>query len=72
MNDGLSPIIDTIDQFISEIRTIDSKSDGSRYPIDKHADVIHDKNAHLDVVNLHDKMAQLFEMKDVLAVQIRK
>lgn len=59
-DDGLSPIIDTIDQFISEICTIDSKSDGSRYPIDKHADVI------------HDKMAQLFEMKDVLAVQIRK
>lgn len=58
---GSSQNIGAIEHYIKEINKFDSTSMTMRYPITKDLDTMHPKAIHLDYINLHDRMAELFD-----------
>ena len=57
---GSKQNIGAIEHYIKEMNKFDSTSMAMRYPVTKDLDKQHQSPVHLDFINLHDRMSELF------------
>jgi hypothetical protein len=68
---GSSQNLGAIEHYINEVNAFDPTSMVMRYPLDKKSMTqMHQKSMHLDYINLHDRMAELYESLRTLEYDI--